>query len=119
MRCVVIPVLASPIRGCIEPGDVVVVVFSYGAEVTTLEIIEEACSDRPGAFRRFGSQAWFGGTHLDALNKLLEELRPGGVVVISDGYFCRDDRLPECKRVDIEKLPEVVPFEDMYNGLRQ
>lgn len=93
------------IRGRLEPGDFVIV-FSYGAEVTTLEEIEAAYAPDHVVTR---GPAWFGGTDLGDLVKLVESLRVGSTVVISDGYFDRKYRSMFSKLVDIARLPEVHP----------
>lgn len=93
------------IRGRMGPKDVVVV-FAYGAEVTTLEEIEEAFSKNPADFRKYGNKAWFGGTDVKALMALLKELGQESAYVITDGYFVQKD-LTVGKMVDIARLPEV------------
>lgn len=92
------------IRGKMTPKDVVIV-FSTGAEVTTLEEIEKAYGPKHVVTR---GPAWFGGTCVKELMRLLVELGQESAYIITDGYFTQED-MTVGKLVDIDKLPDNVP----------
>lgn len=93
------------IRGRMSPEDVVIV-FSVGAEVTTLEEIERAYAPRHVVTR---GSAWFGGTCVKDLMALLKELKQESAYIITDGCLTQED-VTIGKLVDIDRVPdECVP----------
>lgn len=79
----------------------VVLVFSHGAEVTTLEEIE--CAYAPNHVVTRGP-AWFGGTCVKELMRLLKEIGQDTAYIVTDGCFTQED-VTVGKLVDIDKIP--------------